>query len=395
MQKHFSSQPNMEEIVCKECNEWPIVTVARIGHPACLEVLIKAADLAKHKQKSILEDALAYAAVGGNIANVKILIEAGADVNKKRSLDTPLARAVKGGHEECVEFLLSKGADVNIKGCWRDTAVDVAARYGREACLNLLIKAGANVNPATGRTPLMKAVCYGHPKCISLLIEAGADVNAKDQFGRSAISFAAERVLNCSNTRLRCDTGELVGDFDCPQHCSNNQLQILINAGADVNITDEDGNTPLIIVSGRSRNMKYHIKYNKCGRLKCVKLLLRSGAKVNLFNNNKQNALCSHICKSKDLNKPPDRTMVLLLYAAGETLDGITIDEDDENTSCVLNYLDKREINLKELCREAMRKHLLKLNLHQCLFNKIPQLGLPTLLTQYMLCDTSLDTNTK
>ena len=91
---------------------------------------------------------------------------------------------------------------------------------------------------------------------------------------------------------------------------------------------------------------------------------------MNSFNNNKQNALCSHISKSKDLNKQPDRTMVLLLYAAGETLDGITIDEDDDNTSCVLDYLDKREINLKELCRETIRKHLLQLNLHQCLFNK-------------------------
>ena len=89
----------MEEIVCKKCNEGPIVTVARIGHPACLEVLIKAADLAKHKQKSILEYALAWAAVGGNVANVKILIEAGADVNKKHHRDTPLSRAVRGDHE--------------------------------------------------------------------------------------------------------------------------------------------------------------------------------------------------------------------------------------------------------------------------------------------------------
>ena len=70
------------------------------------------------------------------------------------------------------------------------------------------------------------------------------------------------------------------------------------------------------------------------------------------------------------------------------------IDEDDDNTSCVLDYLDKREINLKELCRESIRKHLLQLNLHQCLFSKIPQLGLPKLLTQYMLCNMSLDTMT-
>ena len=87
------------------------------------------------------------------------------------------------------------------------------------------------------------------------------------------------------------------------------------------------------------------------GRFECLVVLLISGAEVNLFNKKKLNALCHHINKSKDWNKPPDKTMVLLLYGAGETLDCITIDEDDESTSCVLNYLDKTEINLNEKCR--------------------------------------------
>ena len=168
---------------------------------------------------------------------------------------------------------------------------------------------------------------------------------------------------------------------DAALKCSDKELQILVDAGTDVNATDKEGNTALVIAGASS----------VAGRVECVKLLLRSGAKVNKFNNNKSNALCGHTSKSKDLNKPPDRTMVLLLYAAGETLDGITIDEDDEITSFVLDYLEKRKICLKEICRETIRKHLLQLNSHQCLFFKIPELGLPTLLTQYLLCNTSLD----
>ena len=188
-------------------------------------------------------------------------------------------------------------------------------------------------------------------------------MNTKDPDGNSALTFAAEKIPGYLHTQIL--------------------LQILIDAGADVNTTDKNGNTPLIMVS--CSIVEYHTK--------CVKLLLRSGDKVNFFNNKKQNALCSHISKSKKLNMSPGITMVLLLYATGETLDGITVDKHDDNTSCVLDYLDKREINLKELCRETIRQHLLNLNRHHCLFNKIPQLGLLKLLTQYLLCNMSLDTN--
>ena len=384
MGNYFSSQPNLEGKVCKWCRCSSIPTVVeRVRHSACLQALIKAGVVDKHKRKSVSGEALYTAANRGNAAFVKILVEAGADMNKKHLYDTPLVSAVKGGHEECVEFLLNKGADVNITERCRGTAVDVAARNGHEACLNLLIKAGADVNAAIDVTPLMKAVRYGHTKCVTSLIEAGADVSAKDPYSRAAFTYAVRKELIFPKGRVRFDTDELLLDF--PRKCTYNQLQILMDAGADVNTTDKDGNTPLIIVSGSS--VKCHIK--------CVKLFLSSGAKVNLFNNKKQNALCSHICKSKELNKSPDRTMVLLLYAAGETLDEITIDEEADNISCVLDYLDKREIYLKELCREAIRNHLLKLNLHQCLFNKIPQHGLPKLLSQYLLCNMSLDTNTE
>ena len=333
------SQSNRDEQLCNGCRRYrPTIPIAAMtGHSACLEALIKAGiTLDKRDRQSVYQEALEWAAQRGELECVNILIEAGADMNKKHHTHFPRS------------------------------AVEEAAFMGNEACLNLLIKAGGDVNRVTksGQTILMKTVRCGHPKCVSLLIEAGADVNAKDPDGCSAITCASAH-SPYPNTQIL--------------------LQILIDAGADVNNTDKDGNTPLILVRGR--NVKCHIE--------CVKLLLRSGAKVSLFNNNKLNALCRYICESKELNKLTDRTMVLFLYAAGETLDGITINEDDENTSCVLDYLDKREINLKELCREAIGKHLLYLNLHQSLFGKIPQLGLPELLSQYLLCDMSLDTKTE
>ena len=398
-----------------------MVYVATRGYPVCLVSLVKVAGVTnKHERKSIYQGALQSAARTGNIACVKILVKAGANVNRS------LIKEAEGGHGECVEFLLSKGADANRaehKGGY--TALHVAAKLGHNGiliksganvniiersgytslhlaaghwhkmCVDLLIKAGAYVNylQKRGFTTLTEAISFGHTNCVSSLIEAGADVNATTLYGHSAISVASKKKISCPTFQLLIEAGadvnskDMLGTpviVDAASKCICNELQVLLDAGADVNIMDKERNTALTVASGSSVG----------GRVERVKALLRSGARVNSFNNNKQNALCSHISKSKDLNKQPDRTMVLLLYAAGETLDGITIDEDDDNTSCVLDYLDKREINLKELCREAIRKHLLKLNLNQCLYNKIPRLGLPKSLTQYMLCDISLDKKT-
>ena len=339
-----SSQNILEEKLCKSCylshrvSRWmkdgygshgleSIPDAVHRGHPQCLAAIIKAdAVMDNNKRKSICQHGLVTATSRGNIACVTMLVEAGADVNKYSHGETPLVTAAKGGHEECLEFFLSKGADVNACDKYDSTALDYAVRHGNEACLNLLIKAGADVNSIKVNwfTTLMEAVRCGNTKCISSLIEAGADVNAKDIRGSSAITIAAERKISCQN------------------------FQLLISAGADVNVVDKKGNTPLIIAGSSIVT----------GRVECVKLLLRSGAKVNLLNNSKKKALCSHIdiYKRKYLRKPPDRTMVLLLYAAGEILDGITIDEDDNNNSCLLDYLDKREICLKVLCREAIKK---------------------------------------
>ena len=75
-----------------------------------------------------------------------------------------------------------------------------------------------------------------------------------------------------------------------------------------------------------------------------------------------------------------------LLYAAGETLDGTEeylIPEE-------LKFEDEK-LELKHICREIIRKHLLKLDPHQHLFSRIPRLGLPSIVTEYLLFNQSLD----
>ena len=88
----------------------------------------------------------------------------------------------------------------------------------------------------------------------------------------------------------------------------------------------------------------------------------------------------------------------MLLYAAGETLDGPTVNADHVIYDGVIitnipKYFTelKQNLDLKHLCREAIRKHLIDLYLHKHLFGRIPQLGLPSIMAEYLLYDYSLD----
>ena len=90
----------------------------------------------------------------------------------------------------------------------------------------------------------------------------------------------------------------------------------------------------------------------------------------------------------------PDKTMVLFMYAAGEIINVGSLENlKDSGKLSGLDVLfeENLKFNLKHLCREAIRKHLLKLDPHTHLFGRVPRLGLPALITSYLLYNCTLD----
>ena len=110
-----------------------------------------------------------------------LLIEAGADVNamtkfEVRSINysgihkdyeptggyTALMAASEYGHTEIVKLLIEAGTDVNARH-WDDaTAFDFALEAGNTEIAKLLIEVGANAQNKEGHTVLMKASEEGH-----------------------------------------------------------------------------------------------------------------------------------------------------------------------------------------------------------------------------------------
>ena len=152
-----------------------------------------------------------------------------------------------------------------------------------------------------------------------------------------------------------------------------------MQAGADVNVVGSDSFTPLMLL----------VKSICVESIKPIQCCLKRGAQINLVNKEGSNAITLCLKVSNQYNKIPKlfkkqiTNIVMLLQAAGETL--------DETKLQVPDYLKPQEFNLKHLCRETIRKHLINIDPHQHLFGRIPQLGLPSLVTEYLLYDVSLD----
>ena len=144
---------------------------------------------------------VADAAMGGDKAAVKTLLQQGSDVNAAQGDGmTALHWAAMKGDAELVQMLIYAGA--NVKATTRlggNTPLVVAARNGHAAVVQALLKAGADPKTATssGTTPLMLASASGSVEAVKALLAAGAEVDAKESsMQQTALMFAA------ANTRI-------------------------------------------------------------------------------------------------------------------------------------------------------------------------------------------------
>ena len=348
-----------------EAHKTALTVATENRHTECVNILLKVGAVVNFSTKDGKTPVM-LASLCGHIECLQLLIEAEADVNRRtQNNNTALGYATEKGYGECVKLLIKAGADVDMEASDGYTPVHIAAIEGQDECIRLLIEAEADVNISTkdGHTSLMLSAGNGYSQCTKLLIEAGADVNKTDTKSGTALTYSA--------TMARDSISET-----------------LIKAGAHVNVINYTGSTPLMLAA---RKMPENLSMQV---LNCTRLFLRAGAHVNILDVYGRNALQDRIFTAG--NHSPHQDICMLLYAAGETIDGTTVDGMRENSAFehvpVPDYLLHKnlKLDLRHLCREAIRKHLLVLDPHQHLFYRVPRLGLPSSLSRYLLFDIEL-----
>lgn len=159
----------------------PVADAAMKGDIAAVRSLIQQqADV--NAPQSDGATAIQWAAYRNDLPLADILIRAGANVKAaNREGATPLYLASLAGNAGMVQRLLEAGADANELGPQGETPLMLAARSGNLDSIKLLLDYKAQINAKDklrGNTPLMWAVEQSHSAAVKLLLERGADVKA-------------------------------------------------------------------------------------------------------------------------------------------------------------------------------------------------------------------------
>lgn len=238
--------------------------------------------------------ALAIAVMDNDDINVaKLLIEAGADINLSNRnfiFSSALMTAAWGAKPEAVELLLENDANLNIQNLYGMSALEIAAAnpYAAEV-IALLKKYGIEPGKLQGiyfPSIVLAAAINVDPEQIELLIQQGEDINAVNSEGLSAFSAACRYNMNPEVAKVFLKHGLRVNSFDIETGKKHIEY-----AGANQNI--EMLATLLDYYPEQNRESLRRILFEavRSGNVNAIKFLKNYGVDLNAQNEAGETAL--------------------------------------------------------------------------------------------------------
>ncbi len=196
---------------------------------------LTAAQVPPSAGEAALYSGLHAAAHNGDVAKINQLIVQKADINARDPYGrTPLHVAAYAGRTGAIRVLIGAGANPGLLEKDRYDAVTIAAVADDEETLRTLLSLGASAKLTTSRydgTALIAAAHLGHDGVVKQLIAAGAPLDHVNNLHWTAL---IESIV-LGNGGLR--------------HVAT--MKALIDAGANLQLADRSGNTPLKLARGR------------------------------------------------------------------------------------------------------------------------------------------------
>jgi uncharacterized protein len=181
-----------------------------------------------------------------DLQTVRQLLRNGANASASNRYGvTPLSLAAINRNAAMIETLLKAGADPKATLPGGQTILMTAARTGNPDVVKLLLARGVDVNAketAYGETALMWTAAENHPAAAKLLIEHGADVNARS----NTLSYPKDR-FGLEGVMTILPHGSWTALMYAARQGSLGAARTLAEAGADLNLTDPDGATALVL----------------------------------------------------------------------------------------------------------------------------------------------------
>jgi len=247
-----------------------LTEASRAGDTARVSLLLRRGAMAV--TQSELTESLSYfqiplfcAAISGSAECVRLILEAGANLNTVDDLNcTALMYA---GSCQVAQILIEAGIDIYAVDNYGADALESILECGltniedaeRFEIARLLLSVGADIEARDefGYTRLYSAAFYPAPDSVEFLLKCGANPFAKQSQGKTPL----HAVCWGADSRNKDENYAPIGRI----------IDLLLKAGIDVNAVDEEGNTPL-----------HEAAYGDGGNLTAIRALLKHGAKGDL-----------------------------------------------------------------------------------------------------------------
>ena len=245
----------------------PLLQATKSGHTALAQLLLQSKANIEARDKEEMTPLL-LAAMLGHVALTQLLLQSKADI-EARDIDqrTPLLQATKSGHTAIAQLLLQSKADIEARDQYGRTPLYQTVLSGRSDTFQLFLQLGADINAkdSHGEAPLARSLSGRNEPMTLMLIEGGASISELDRHGNTALHYAALSRLGAVISRLLemgayIDATNMYGSTPLhvaikPQSLSPSigphddktihLVQLLIDAGADIEMSDWSDRTPL------------------------------------------------------------------------------------------------------------------------------------------------------
>jgi ankyrin repeat protein len=211
---------------------------------------------------------LTYAIEGNHTEIAVQLIQHGANVNytKPMTHESPLIMASELGNVEVVKSLIQKGAYINHKTYSVTTAIMIASEKGHDQIVSYLIQCGCKQDNS-----ILIAINYCHHKVVSLLFPS----TPKHLCITAAYTSIVKKDIYLFNMFLSKISPDSSNVDPLLISCVRDEwiqgIYSLLEKGASVNITNQNGDTALMFAVARKN-------------VNIVRCLLDHGVNVNLLN---------------------------------------------------------------------------------------------------------------
>jgi ankyrin repeat protein len=257
-------------------DRFPLVVAVREKKPRMVEFL-----LSRGADPNINNtEVLWYAVEIDHIDILKMLVEAGANVNAKNQYGNPLIASVSTPNK--IIYLLNHGVHPNTRvgGIINTPYLFKLITLNQKSVIQVLVEKGADVNlkDLGGYTALMMAVQNNYDDLAEFFIQKGVDINTANEQGEKAIDIAVIRD-NLKSVELLLAAGAKVDEntlrnfLKLGKKRKNYDMILSVLTKDQLNSKDKDGRPLLFDVIGAIQRF---------GSIDILKAFLEAGADVNI-----------------------------------------------------------------------------------------------------------------